>query len=174
VRRRDLAVVAACLALAWLGMRGARVPVLGLVDLGFHELGHLVCYVIDAFLPWPEVATAAAGSVVQVAVPAGLATYFIRRSDRLGGAFCLAWAATSAHDVARYVADAPYERLPQLGRHHDWANVLGPDHLDALHLAGLLADAIRLGGWLLLLTALLVAAQPLLATPPATTPRRVL
>jgi hypothetical protein len=166
-------VVAACLVLAWLGMRRARVPVLGLVDLGFHELGHLVCYVIDAFLPWPEVATAAAGSVVQVAVPAGLATYFVRRSDRLGGAFCLAWAATSAHDVARYVADAPDERLSLLGGHHDWATVLGPDHLDALHLAGLLADAVRLGGWLLLVGALLVAAQPLLAPAPAAPAGRV-
>lgn len=162
-------VVASCLVMAWLGMRGARVPVLGLVDLGFHELGHLVCYVIDAFLPWPKVATAAAGSVVQVAVPACLATYFVRRSDRVGGAFCLAWAATSAHDVARYVADAPYERLPLVGGHHDWAAVLGPEHLDALHLAAPLADAIRLGGWMLLLGALFVAAQPLLTAPPRPT-----
>ena len=171
MRRRDVAVAVACLALGWLGLRGARVPLLGWADLGFHELGHLVAYACDLFLPWAEVLTALAGSVAQVAVPLGLAAYFLQwRRDRAGGASCLAWAATSTHDVARYVADAPHERLALIGGEHDWAFVLA-GHLDR---AGDLAHALRAVGFLLLGLSLVAATWPLLigtkqvqvATPP--------
>lgn len=82
-------------------VRGARVPLLGLVDLGFHELGHLLTY------PLPDVVTAAMGSVTQALVPLGLATYFLLiRRDLVGGSVCLGWAATSAQDVSVYIADA--------------------------------------------------------------------
>ena len=159
MRRRDVAVAVACLVLGWLGLRGARVPLLGWADLGFHELGHLVAYVCDAFLPWAEVLTALAGSVVQVAVPLGLATYFLQwRHDRAGTAVCLAWAATSLHDVARYVADAPHERLALIGGEHDWAFILA-GHLDR---AAPLAEALRAVGYLLLGLALVAATWPLL------------
>lgn len=172
--RRAAAVAALCLGLAWLGMRDARVPLLSLVDLGFHELGHLICYVFDAFLPWPEPATAAAGSVVQIAVPVALSQYFLRRSDRIGASLCLAWGATSTYDVARYVADAPTEDLPLIGGKHDWATILGPEHLDALHRADELAYAVRAGSWFLLGCSLLVAVWPVLThTPPTTVARRV-
>lgn len=154
---RDVAGIGVCVALALLGMQGERVPVLGAADLGFHELGHLVGYVLDAALPWPEVVTAALGSVAQVGVPVGLAYYFwSRRSDRLGTAFCLAWAATSTADVARYVADAPYERLPLLGGKHDWATILGPEHLDRLSSAHELAAGLDRLAWALLLGAFAV------------------
>ena len=43
----------------------ARVPLLAYVDLGFHELGHLLTY------PLPDLLTAMAGSLFQVAVPFG-------------------------------------------------------------------------------------------------------
>ena len=91
-------------------VRDTRVPLLGLVDLGFHELGHLVTYVL------PDVVTAAMGSVTQVLVPAGLAAYFLFvRRDLLGGGLCLAWAATSAQDASVYIADAPFQRLRLIG-----------------------------------------------------------
>jgi hypothetical protein len=51
-------------------VRGTGVPLLGLVDLGFHELGHLLTYL------FPDVVTAIMGSVVQAAVPLGLALLF--------------------------------------------------------------------------------------------------
>ena len=48
----------ACLVLAWFPfVRDTRVPLLGLVDLGFHELGHLLTY------PLPDLWTAAMGSI---------------------------------------------------------------------------------------------------------------
>ncbi len=55
-----------------------RVPLLGGVDLGFHELGHMLTYA------FPDVITAIMGSVFQVAVPLGLAAYFgLKRRDLL-------------------------------------------------------------------------------------------
>jgi hypothetical protein len=160
--RRDTGALVACVGLALLGLRGARVPLLSLADLGFHELGHLVCYVLDAFLPWPAIVTAAAGSLAQVLVPATLAAYFLlRRADRAAAAVCLAWTATSLADVARYVADAPFEALPLLGGLHDWATILGPDHLDRLDLASSLAAGLDRAAWVVLLSSLVLAAWPL-------------
>ena len=161
--RRDAGVAAACVLLGLLGMRGHRVPFLSGVDLGFHELGHLVCYILDAFLPWPQIVTAAAGSGFQVGVPLGLAAYFlVFRHDRVGGAVCLAWAATDALDVARYIADAPYQDLPLIGGQHDWAYILGPDQLDRLGDAGRLASLVTGVGWVLFIGSFVVALAPLL------------
>jgi hypothetical protein len=100
-----------------------------LVNLGFHELGHLVTY------PLPNLVTASMGSITQVMVPVGLAAYFGWRSrDLLGAGLCLAWAGESAHEVSAYIADAPNELLPLIGGHHDWAFILGSlDALDAAH-----------------------------------------
>ena len=132
---RYAAGIGLCAVLAYFPfVRGTRVPLLGLVDLGFHELGHLVTYVL------PAVITAAMGSVAQVAVPLGIAAYFwFARRDRLAAGLCLAWAGTSARDAAVYIADAPYQRLTLIGGEHDWAFVLGPGHLNMLDRAGLIA-----------------------------------
>lgn len=141
-------------------MRGSRVPLLGLVDLGFHELGHLVCYP----LPVGDLVTAAAGSFTQVAVPVGLAVYFLwRRHDRAGGSVCLAWAATSAMDASRYIADAPYERLELLGGDHDWAFFFSVEGIDAMDKAAGVAGGVVGLAWLLYLAAFAVVARPLWA-----------
>ncbi|HEX9411529.1 MAG TPA: hypothetical protein VF986_07535 [Actinomycetota bacterium] len=151
-RWKYLSAVAVCFLFAWIAfVRKAQVPLLSLVDLGFHELGHLVTR------PLPEVIMIAAGSFAQIAVPVGLAAYFLlRRKDRLGGALCLAWAATSAKDVAAYVADAPSQRLQLIGGEHDWAAILGPDHFNALDRAELIAAAVRWFGIALLFAALAI------------------
>jgi hypothetical protein len=144
---RYVAGIAACLLLGWFAfVRGTRVPLLGLVDLGFHELGHLVTYVA------PDVVTAAMGSITQLAVPLGLAGYFAWRRDLMAGGVCLAWAATSAQDVSVYVGDAPFQRLQLIGGEHDWAYLLGPQHLDLLHRAGTIAGVVKGVGALLLVT----------------------
>jgi hypothetical protein len=123
----------------------------------------MVCYILDAFLPWPQIVTAAAGSGFQVGVPLGLAIYFLAfRGDRPGGAICLAWAATAALDVARYIADAPFEDLPLIGGKHDWAYILGPEQLDRIGDAGHLAGLVTGLGWVLLVGSFVVAALPIL------------
>lgn len=143
---------AACCVLGWFAfVRGTSVPVLSLVDLGFHELGHLLTYV------FPDVVTAMAGSVVQVAVPWGLAAYFfVARRDFLGGTFCLAWAGTSAQNASVYIADAPWEQLPLIGGSHDWAFVLGPEQFDVLHRAADIAAVVKGAGLVMLLNALAI------------------
>jgi hypothetical protein len=147
-----------CCALGWFAfVRGTNVPVLALVDLGFHELGHLLTYV------FPDVVTAIMGSVVQVAVPWGLAAYFfLVRRDALGGVFCLAWAGTSAQNVSVYIADAPWEQLQLIGGSHDWAYLLGPDAFDVMHRAGDIAAAVRTVGLVMLLNALAICVVGLL------------
>ena len=123
-----------------------RVPLLGGVDLGFHELGHMLTYV------FPDVITALMGSVFQVAVPVGLAAYFgLRRRDLLAASLCLAWAGASAADVSVYIADAPFERLPLIGGDHDWAYLLGPSALGNMNGAAGIAKAVQLVGAALIL-----------------------
>ena len=165
---RYVAGIAGCLVLAYFPfVSRRRVPLLGLVDLGFHELGHLVTR------PFPDVFTAAMGSVTQVLVPLGIALYFwLARHDLMAGGLCLAWAGTSARDAAVYIADAPYQRLTLIGGEHDWAFVLGPSHLNLLDKAGLIAGVVTAmaivfvaGGVFLCVVGLLRRGEP--AAPPA-------
>lgn len=136
------------------GWRTGSVPVLSLVDLGFHELGHMLA------MPLPALVTAVMGSLIQIAVPAGLATYFwLVRRDDIGAGVCLGWAGTSAWNVAVYVADAPYERLQLIGGDHDWAYTLF--ELDRMALADDLAAAVRFVGLVLVVAGAVVASRPL-------------
>jgi hypothetical protein len=143
VRGKDIAIAIAFVVFALTMVRDVRVPVLAYVDLGFHELGHLLTYV------FPDILTAMAGSIFQVAVPFGLAVYFfLFQSDRAAAGLCLGWAGTSAADAARYIADAPFERLELLGGDHDWAFVFS--ELNQIQNAGTYAGIARFLGWLML------------------------
>jgi hypothetical protein len=163
-----------CAVLAWCTLTGwfafvhdSRVPVLSLVDLGFHELGHLIMYI----LPINEVLTAAMGSIVQCAVPLGIAAYFWwGRRDGVAACVCLAWAATNFQDASVYIADAPYERLELIGGEHDWAFILGPEHFNRLHDAHTIATVVRSAGLVLLLAAVVFAVRGLLVSNSASGP----
>lgn len=99
-------------------VRGTRVPVLGLFDLGIHELGHML------FIWAGHTVHFIMGSVFQVIVPAGLAVAFLIWRNWPAAAFLVAWTGASMADVAVYIADAPYERLQLIGGEHDWATLL--------------------------------------------------
>jgi hypothetical protein len=146
---RHLAAAGACAALGLLAFgRDARVPLLGWIDLCVHEFGHVAAMLL------PPLLTAMAGSVAQVALPLLLAAAFwFRRREPLSAMVCLAWAGTSAHDAAAYVADAPHERLELIGGTHDWAYALGPEGLDALGSASAIAGAVRGAGFLMVVVA---------------------
>ena len=150
VRATAAAALLWCVVVGWVAfVRSSPVPLLSLVDLGFHELGHLVTYP----LPWDGV-TAAMGSITQVAVPVGVAVYFAWLRREPGSAsVCLAWAASSAQNASVYIADAPFERLELIGGDHDWAFLLA-GHLGW---AAPLATSVRFGGLLLLLAAAALA-----------------
>ena len=148
-----------------------RVPLLGGVDLGFHELGHMLTYI------FPDVVTAIMGSMFQVAVPLGLAAYFgWRRHDLLAVGLCLAWAGTSAADVSVYIADAPYQWLPLIGGIHDWAYLLGPAGFDNLSAAAGIAGFVKGVGGVLVLAGLAVCFLGPFRHPaevPSRAPRRI-
>jgi hypothetical protein len=137
-----VAGVAGCTWIAYFPfVQQRRVPLLGGVDLGFHELGHMLTYV------FPDVVTALMGSVFQVAVPVGLAAYFgLRRRDLLAAGLCLAWAGASAVDVSVYIADAPFQRLPLIGGSHDWAYLLSPAAFGNLGGATAIAGIVKVAG----------------------------
>jgi hypothetical protein len=123
---------------------GCKQPVPGLdqFDLGMHELGHLLAGLM------PRMVMFLAGSAMQIAVPLGLAAYFLlRRKDWASAGFCLAWAGTSGRDVAVYVADAPLQALPLIGGGtHDWAYLLGPQGFDCIDQAGAIARVVEVLG----------------------------
>jgi hypothetical protein len=156
---RHLAAFAALVVVGIFSVgQSSRVPLLWRFDLGMHELGHLIGYI----LPIPEVAVAAAGSFAQVVVPLGLAVYFaVGFRNHVAGAVCLAWAAASLQDVSIYVGDAPFERLPLIGGRHDWAFILGPEGFDQLAKAEDLAGIVRVMGIAMLLLSIVLVAVDL-------------
>lgn len=125
-------------------------------DLGFHELGHMLT------MFWaPEPVVAFAGSFVQVAVPLGLALYFhFVRTQPFATSLMLAWAGSSASNVAIYIADATRRVLPLLGGQegHDWAYLLGPGALNALDAADAIAAGVQVLAAMLFASAVGVVA----------------
>ena len=138
---RWLAGLAAIAALWWIGFeQDERVPVLTYVNLGIHEAGHMFTYSSS------ELFIVLMGSIAQVAVPVLLALYFfVFRGDWIAAGLCLVWGATSALEVALYVADAPTQDLELIGGKHDWAFILGPEGYNAMEKSASIADTIRDG-----------------------------
>lgn len=151
-------VVAALAAglLAWLTYSHAGwTPWLSNVDLGIHELGHMLTF-------WaPELMCQAAGSFLQVAVPLAFGAYFFWfRQDRFAVVLMLAWAAESLNNVSVYVYDATRMVLPLLGDDgsgagHDWHNILS--RLGLLDQTDGIAYTVRVLSMLLFAAALSLA-----------------
>ncbi len=120
---RPIALAFLVIALAVASVRGRGwVPLVSHVDLGMHELGHLLAMWL------PRLATALAGSVLQVVAPAALATYFwFARRDLSATTILVSWLGVSLRNVSIYMADANVRILPLLGGQdgHDWAYIFG-------------------------------------------------
>jgi hypothetical protein len=107
---------------------------LDLVNLAFHEAGHLF------LAPFGETLHILGGTLVQLAVPAGLAAYFLRaQRDRFAAAACVWWAGENLVHIAVYMADARDLALPLVGGgEHDWNTLfysfglLGQDSVAAI------------------------------------------
>ncbi len=106
--------------LAWgtlhLLFRPAAGTVMDLVDLPFHEAGHV-------FLsPFGSTLHILGGTLMQLAVPALLVwTFLARRRDPFAAAACLWWLGQSLVNVSVYMADARELALPLVGGgEHDW------------------------------------------------------
>ncbi len=129
--------------------------------LPIHEAGHIF------LIPFGEFMTVLGGSLLQLALPLGIAVAFVvRNRDNFAAALCLWWCATSLLDLSPYIYDALHPRLTLLGGHtgeegpHDWVYLL--DALGQLsHAQGWGRTAHGLGA-LLAMAALLWAALVLL------------
>ena len=89
---------------------------LDLVNLAFHEAGHLF------LTPFGETLHFLGGTLGQLAVPGILVGYFLRlRREPFAAAACAWWCGESLTNVAVYMADARDLALPLVGGgHHDW------------------------------------------------------
>jgi hypothetical protein len=108
------------LVLGWwtvrLGTGMASWCFLDLVNLAFHESGHLF------FTPFGSTIHYLGGTLGQLLVPASLMVYFILRQQQpLGAAFCAWWIGESLINISIYMADARSLALPLVGGgDHDW------------------------------------------------------
>jgi hypothetical protein len=91
-----------------------------LVDLVFHEAGHVIFGIFGRFLG------ILGGSLNQVLIPAICTGYFVWHRQPAAAAVMLFWVGESVTDVAIYVADGRDMALPLLaeGLIHDWNWIL--------------------------------------------------
>lgn len=90
---------------------------LDLVNLAFHEAGHLF------LTPFGSTLHYLGGTLGQLAVPSLLAGYFLLKHPTRppGAAFCAWWAGESLVNVSVYMSDARDLALPLVGGgDHDW------------------------------------------------------
>jgi hypothetical protein len=135
-----------------------------LIDLVFHEAGHVIFGVLGRFVG------ILGGSLNQVLIPAVCTGYFLRHGRPAAAAVALFWTGESITDVAIYVADGRDMALPLLaeGLVHDWNWILS--ELSLRNHAAPLGRAVFVGGVAVLVGALVLLAADLrraLTVPPA-------
>jgi hypothetical protein len=130
---------------------------LHLVNLPFHEAGHILLSPFGQFL------TSLGGSLMQVLVPLVCAVALARRGDKFGASVCAWWAGQNFVDLAPYIADARALQLPLLGggtgaevEGHDWEAIL--QALGWLHRDRQLGMAAHVIGSGAMIAALIAAA----------------
>ncbi len=135
-------------------------------NLAIHEAGHLI------FQPFGEVLMLLGGSLLQVALPAGIAAESAwRRKQRFGAGMVLLWTAESMANVSVYIADASARSLPLITDDpdtHDWWQLLG--RWDLLEADSTIAGIVHGAAWVVYLAGGLLIAHTLRPRPaPAAT-----
>ena len=98
--------------------------IFGGLNLGIHELGHMVFSFMGEFIG------IAGGTILQLAAPVYGMYNFYRQDDYFALVLCLGWLSTNFYNVAVYAADARAMELPLVspfgGGHvyHDWNYLL--------------------------------------------------
>ena len=164
------AVVARAVGLVVLGTLTAKLLARGLtyepgagaltmlhvVDLVFHEAGHVIFGLFGAFIG------SLGGSLNQVLIPAICTAVFLRQGRTASGAVALFWTGENVIDVGVYAADGRDMRLPLLaeGLTHDWNYILSA--LSLRDAAAPIGRAIFAVGILVLLASLVLLTWDLL------------
>jgi hypothetical protein len=115
-------------AFASIGSNYSGESLLHLINLPFHEAGHVF------FRPFGRFMTSAGGSITQILVPLiCLAVLLIKTRDAFGAGICLWWAGQNFLDLAPYINDARALVMPLVGGNtgqtspygfHDWEFLL--------------------------------------------------
>lgn len=127
-----------------------------LVDLVFHEAGHVIFGFFGSFI------AALGGSLNQVLVPAVCAWHFLRQKQMASASAAVFWTGENVIGVAIYVADARDMKLPLLaeGLTHDWNYLLS--ELSLRDAAEPLGRLVFVSGVLVLVTAMALLAWDLM------------
>lgn len=91
------------------------------VNLVFHEAGHTIIFFLGDFIQ------AAAGSGMQVFIPAVITGYFFFKREYFSSLLTLLWLGSNIINVSVYASDAYLLQLPLLGGDsvtHDWNYLL--------------------------------------------------
>lgn len=99
---------------------------LGLVNLVFHEAGHMIFIFFGRFMHL------LGGSLLQCLIPVIVMVQFLRQKDNLSAVFGFWWLGVNFIDVAPYIYDAWDRKLVLVGggtgrdnpEGHDWYNLL--------------------------------------------------
>ncbi|MGE5308267.1 MAG: hypothetical protein ACM3OC_04215 [Deltaproteobacteria bacterium] len=137
----------------------AYASIIAPLDLGIHELGHLVFSLLG------QDVQVAGGTILQLAVPVYAVFNFHSQRDFFGIAMSFGWISANLFEVARYAGDARALQLPLVSLFggesvvHDWEYML--EKLRLLQADAVIACGIRvlgaitfllcmvLGSWLL-------------------------
>ncbi|MCO5144389.1 MAG: hypothetical protein M9962_14995 [Oligoflexia bacterium] len=115
------------------------------LNLGIHELGHIVC------MPFGEWIGIAGGSIAQVMAPLFGSWQFLRQRDYYGFAFTFAWLGESLGNLSVYIGDARKQKLPLANLFggdpiHDWNYLLS--HANRLNSDIFFASRVQIIGLL--------------------------
>jgi len=133
--------------------------ILHLVNLIFHEAGHLIFAVFGDFI------TSLGGTLMQLIIPIlCMITLFIKTNDPYGGSICFWWVGENFLDISIYMNDAERMWLPLLGGRfghsspygvHDWNYIL--TELNILQFCQLFAKLVFFLGFLIIIISLIWA-----------------
>lgn len=121
------------------------------LNLGIHELGHIVFSVFGQFIG------VAGGTFLQLAVPILGFFNFYRQRDFFAISLTFGWLAVNVFEVARYAGDARSLNLPLVSIgggdvYHDWEFML--DKLNLLQFDFAIAAGLRVAGAVLVFACL--------------------
>ena len=103
-------------------LQGVRFPFLDIVNLVFHEAGHIL------FIPMGKFMAYLGGSLFQCLIPVILMGYFLKERASFSASVMFWWLGQNFIDLAPYIYDAKRLTLTLLGGHtgrdnpnsHDW------------------------------------------------------
>lgn len=129
-------------------------PLIHMVNLVFHEAGHVIFFFFGHFL------YVLGGSLTEVLIPFLVTIHFLRQHDWLGVSVGAWWSSTAWLSVGIYISDAQERALPLITgdiESHDWHHLLSLlNILPYDNLIGSLAFTISI---LWLLSSLLAASK---------------